>query len=229
MNFWKNNNCDTLFVEDEKLVILPQKQDKYNCYTTGYDGMKNSYGNEDDVTLQEAVEFCWYYDDVRKKYATKEDLEKEIKSTPYGETNIISSGITGVVVYKLSTQQYAKGGKVKKKYAVLRSPMGEIIADIQVDNEDKMEALKKFRDMGINEVGSIYFTDTPPYYYAKGGKVGDAARVKSKNKTGVILKVFKADDFEQFSDIKPEKNYLITFVDGSKDTYPESELEIYKN
>jgi len=107
--------------------------------------------------------------------------------------------------------------------------MGEIIADIQVDNEDKMEALKKFRDMGINEVGSIYFTDTPPYYYAKGGKVGDAARVKSKNKTGVILKVFKANDFEQFSDIKPEKNYLITFVDGSKDTYPESELEFYKN
>ena len=115
MNFWKNNNCDTLFVEDEKLVILPQKQDKYNCYTTGYDGMKNSYGNEDNVTLQEALEFCWYYDDVRKKYATKEDLEKEIKSTPYGKNNIIAStgNITGVVVYKLSTQQYADGGMAK--------------------------------------------------------------------------------------------------------------------
>lgn len=116
MNFWKNNNNDTLFVEDEKLVILPKKQDKYNCYTTGYDGMKNSYGNEDDVTLQEAVEFCWHYDDVRKKYATKEDLEKEIKSTPYGKNNIIAStgNITGVVVYKLSTQQYADGGVMAK-------------------------------------------------------------------------------------------------------------------
>lgn len=124
---------------------------------------------------------------------------------------------------------FAKGGKVKKKYAVLRSPMGEIIADIQVDNEDKMEALKKFRDMGINEVGSIYFTDTPPYYYAKGGAIGDAARVKSKNKTGVIMKIFKADDFEQFSDVKPEKNYLIKFADGTQDTYPKSELEIFKN
>jgi len=64
--------------------------------------------------------------------------------------------------------------------------------------------------------------------FAKGGVVGDAARVKSKNKTGVIMKVFKADDFEKFSDIKPEKNYLIKFVDGTQDTYAKSELEFYK-
>jgi hypothetical protein len=64
---------------------------------------------------------------------------------------------------------------------------------------------------------------------ADGGVVGDAARVKSKNKTGVIMKVFKADDFEQFSDIKPEKHYLIKFVDGTQDTYAKSELELIKN
>jgi hypothetical protein len=63
--------------------------------------------------------------------------------------------------------------------------------------------------------------------FAKGGVVGDSARVKSKNKTGVIMKVFKADDFEQFSDIKPEKHYLIKFVDGTQDTYAKSELEFY--
>jgi hypothetical protein len=196
---------------------------------------------------------------------------------------------------------YAKGGKIKKKYAVLRSPMGEIIADIEVDNEDKNEALKKFRDMGINEVGTIYFTDTPPYYYdfggsvtgakrlkgginsllpekidykgyvilknndysilgglpytvrvapfpefitlkqaqdyidsliiqkSKGGVIGDAARVKSKNKTGIIMKILKPDDFEQFSDVKREKQYVLRFVDGTQDTFSKSELEIFKN
>jgi hypothetical protein len=144
MNFWGKNNCDTLFVEDEKLVILPQKQDKYNCYTTGYDGMKNSYGNEDDVTLQEAVEFCWYYDDVRKKYATKEDLEKEIKSTPYGKNNIIAStgNITGVVVYKLSTQQYADGGKINdligKKVTINKSDYSQVNGKVVKVSEQKI-------------------------------------------------------------------------------------------
>lgn len=64
-----------------------------------------------------------------------------------------------------SAMQYAKGGKTKKIYAVLRSPMGEIISDIEVDREDKAEALRKFREMGINEIGTIYFTNTPPHYY----------------------------------------------------------------
>jgi hypothetical protein len=116
LKFWENKGVDTLYVEDEKLVVLPEKQDKYNCYTTGYDGIKNKYGNEYDVTLQEAVEFCWHYNDVRKKYSTKEELEKEIKSTPYGKENIIAStNITGVVVYKLPIQQYAKGGTIEEQ------------------------------------------------------------------------------------------------------------------
>jgi len=62
--------------------------------------------------------------------------------------------------------------------------------------------------------------------FAKGGVIGDAVRVKSNNKTGVIIKIFKADDFEQFSDIKAEKYYLIKFADGTQDTYAKSEVEI---
>lgn len=65
--------------------------------------------------------------------------------------------------------------------------------------------------------------------YAKGGVIGDAARVKSKNKTGVIMKILKPDDVEQFSDIKREKHYVLRFVDGTQDTYSQSEIEIYKN
>lgn len=74
---------------------------------------------------------------------------------------------------KYGIGKYARGGKVKKMYAILRSPMGEVIADVEVDNEDKNEALKKFRDMGIQEVGSISFTNSPPHYYARGGKLTD--------------------------------------------------------
>lgn len=70
-------------------------------------------------------------------------------------------------------KKMAKGGKVKKLYAVLRSPMGEIISDIEVETEDVNEALKKFREMGINEIGTIYFTTNEPHYYAKGGNVDD--------------------------------------------------------
>lgn len=83
--------------------IETTNEDRYNCYTTGYDGRKNTYGNEDDLTLEDAVDYCWRFSDVKRNFANKEDLEKEIKSTPYGKDNIIASSgnITGVVVYKL--------------------------------------------------------------------------------------------------------------------------------
>jgi hypothetical protein len=82
---------------------------------------------------------------------------------------LILAAVGGYLVYDSVKEQYAKGGKVKKMYAVLRSPMGEIIADIEVESEDKAEALRKFREMGINVVGSISFTNNPPHYYADGG------------------------------------------------------------
>jgi len=83
--------------------IETTNEDRYNCYTTGYDGRKNTYGNENDLTLEDAIDFCWRFDDVRRNFSTKEDLEKKIKSTPYGKDRVIASSgnITGVVVYKL--------------------------------------------------------------------------------------------------------------------------------
>lgn len=66
---------------------------------------------------------------------------------------------------------YAKGGKVKKMYALLVSPMGEIIADVEVERQDEREAKDKFRQMGITQTGSIRFSNTPPYYYQQGGEL----------------------------------------------------------
>ena len=65
--------------------------------------------------------------------------------------------------------QYAKGGKVKKMYAVLVSPMGEMIADVEVDDMDERKAREKFRDIGITQAGSIRFSNNQPHYYEKGG------------------------------------------------------------
>jgi hypothetical protein len=65
--------------------------------------------------------------------------------------------------------QYAKGGKVKKMYAVLVSPMGEMIADVEVDSSDERKAREKFREMGITQAGSIRFSNNQPHYYEKGG------------------------------------------------------------
>jgi hypothetical protein len=148
LKFWENKGVDTLYVEDEKLVVLPEKQDKYNCYTTGYDGIKNKYGNEYDVTLQEAVEFCWYYNDVRTKYSTKEELEKEIKSTPYGKENIIAStNITGVVVYKLPIQQYAKGGTIEEQLEKIN-----VYNDL---DEFEYRQYKRLTESGMSKVDAL--------------------------------------------------------------------------
>jgi hypothetical protein len=84
---------------------------------------------------------------------------------------------------------FAKGGKVKRLYAVLRSPMGEIISHIEVQNRDERDALMKFREMGITQIGSIYFTEIEPYYYSKGGLIGinDLVKVKSLDKNGMVI------------------------------------------
>ena len=119
---------------------------------------------------------------------------------------------------------FAKGGKTKKKYAILRSRMGEIIADIEVETEDRLDALKQFIDLGIDvNQGTIYFTDTPPHYYAEGGEikwqdveVGDSARVKDINKSGVIVKTYG-------------RKFHLKFVDGTEKTYDANELEFTKN
>jgi hypothetical protein len=65
--------------------------------------------------------------------------------------------------------EYAKGGKIKKLYAVLVSPMGEMIADVEVDDMDERKAREKFRDIGITQAGSIRFSNNQPHYYEKGG------------------------------------------------------------
>lgn len=100
-----------------------------------------------------------------------------------------------------------KGGKVKKLYAVLRSPMGEIIADVVVEREDENEALKKFRDMGINSNGTIYFTNNAPHYYANGGEVGE---------------VFKEGDIFQIDNTS--KKIIITKIDSEYGGYKGQEL-----
>lgn len=66
---------------------------------------------------------------------------------------------------------YARGGRVKKMYALLVSPFGEIIADVEVERQDEREARDKFRQMGITQNGSIRFSNTPPSYYQQGGEL----------------------------------------------------------
>jgi len=159
MAYWKTKNADTLLLEDEKLVVLPEKQDKYNCYTTGYDGLKNKYGNEDNITLEEAVDFCWKYDDVRKKYANKKDLEKEIKSTPYGKDNIIASSgnITGVVVYKVFTKQYVKGGGVGESGEVKDLTKLNNLEDYVFSNLDDIKSnLETYGFINVSKITNPY-------------------------------------------------------------------------
>lgn len=117
-----------------------------------------------------------------------------------------------------------------------------------IDNKTKEIEIGKYEnDVPLKDIGGI--RENEPFYhtdrytnnlskfkkflddnyvldFAKGGVIGDAVRVK--NKTGVIMKIFKADDFEQFSGIKAEKYYLIKFADGTQDTYAKSELD-FKN
>ena len=110
-------------------------------------------------------------------------------------------------------------------------------------------SLKKNKNSGEYEFEPDYFEDKESENYydenweeigeeildafynkmAKGGTIGDAARVKELNKTGVIMKIFKSSDLEQFSDMPRENYYYIKFADGSEGTYGKSELEIFKN
>lgn len=182
MSYWETKKIDTLLLEDEKLVVLPEKQDKYNCYTTGYDGMTNKYGNENNITLEEAVDFCWRYDDVQKKYGTIKDLEKEIMSIPYGKNNVIAStgNITGVVVYKLANKQYAEGGSVEAENKEMVLNNNKQIAHHTKELQSALKGknvpawvVAKVNRSATDLSDATHYMEGQGESYADGGGVGD--------------------------------------------------------
>ena len=48
--------------------------------------------------------------------------------------------------YRRKRYRYGKGGKVKKLYAILVSPMGEMIADVEVQNQDSEQTAFAYHD-----------------------------------------------------------------------------------
>ena len=125
---------------------------------------------------------------------------------------------------------FAKGGKVKKLYAVLRNPMGEIIADVEVDNEDRAEALRKFREMGIEAVGSISFTNNQPYYYKDGGIPEGKYTIKyMKPFTSSYIDFKSVDDKDQAikeaKELFKDKDSEVEVVDESGEVV----FDIYKD
>ena len=217
---WVMNKINTdkvykSFAENFNKLLKSKGYEDINAYPTTYGigtfvafgkGIEETKSRIENLLKSLGIEFTTEYSDAHYVFRYK-----------------ISKSKDNIEKIDNFSKKFAKGGKVKKKYAVLRSTMGEIIADIEVQNEDKMDALKKFRDMGINEVGTIYFTDRPPHYYAKGGEikwqdieVGDSARVKDINKTGVVVKTYG-------------RKFHLKFVDGTEKTYDANELDFFKN
>ena len=231
MDFWAKANCETLFLEDEKLVVLPEKQDKYNCYTTGYDGMRSKYGNEDNVTLKEAVDFCWHYTEVKNKYATKEDLEKEIKSTPYGKENVISStgNISGVVVYKLSDKQYAQGGIVSSsdiiEGAKFKTSSGIVWCIDKVEEPDvdsglvvvstSMQSGKKgnYKDE-ISEVAA-FLNEEGAVKMAKGGAVSKEFKFEGTERELIMYLQSRRDKNAIHANIFQSNGYILFIFDAN--------------
>jgi len=146
----------------------------------------------------------------------------------------------------MKSESFADGGNIyqikdpkKRFYSISMStgkPAWNESADLgyrysKEDAEKLRELLAKegYNDLEIVEYDKDWWKYADDQMMAKGGTIGDAARVKELNKTGVIMKIFKASDFEQFSDMPREKYYYIKFADGSEGTYGKSELEIFKN
>ena len=135
---------------------------------------------------------------------------------------------------------YADGGTIyqirdhKKRFYSLSMSTGKPSWNESADlgyrytKEDAEKLKAVLSTQGYSDLEVVEY-DKDWWKYAKGGTIGDAARVKSLNKTGVIMKVFKASELEQFSDMPRENYYYLKFADGSEGTYGKSELEIFKN
>lgn len=80
-------------ISGKKVLLEDINKDLYDCWTTGYHDEISKYGNEYNVSLEEAVDFAIYFDTVSEKYSEEEvfkilsSLEKEKTHmfTPYGD------------------------------------------------------------------------------------------------------------------------------------------------
>lgn len=107
---------------------------------------------------------------------------------------------------------YARGGKIKKMYAILVSPMGETIADVEVERQDEREARDKFRQMGITQTGSIRFSNTPPYYYQQGGELEEVLMDKIYD---AEFGMYRIGDFFIIPDENENFPYHVTNREGA--------------
>jgi len=163
--------------------------------------------------------------------------------------------VGGYLIGNSKDEKYAEGGKIyqirdpKKRYYSLSMSTGKPVWNESADlgylfTKEDAEKQKELLGSDLEVVkydkdwwkyadgGSVTEIQIEKVYnnkMAKGGTIGDAARVKELNKTGVIMKIFKSSDLEQFSDMPRENYYYIKFADGSEGTYGKSELEIFKN
>ena len=107
---------------------------------------------------------------------------------------------------------YARGGKIKKMYAILVSPMGQTIADVEVERQDEREARDKFRQMGITQTGSIRFSNTPPYYYQQGGELEEVLMDKIYD---AEFGMYRIGDFFIIPDENENFPYHVTNREGA--------------
>lgn len=96
-----------------------------------------------------------------------------------------------------ASQEFGRGGRVKKIYAILYAPIG-IVDDLEVDSEDKDAAMKLFKEreekgfIRIPAGSNVRFSNQPPYYAEDGGvlknekivKVGQVWHTKMSNGSG---------------------------------------------
>ena len=70
----------------------------YNIRTYN-DGIRSKYGDENNLSLAEAIESLMYYDDISSKW-TEEEVEKRLNDMKIGFQHYIMFG-TGFVQYKV--------------------------------------------------------------------------------------------------------------------------------
>jgi hypothetical protein len=145
------------------------KEDQFYCYTTGYDGMKNKYGNEDNLDLEEAVNFAHRFDIVSEKYS-EEELEEIIKNIPKGKEQVIASSanLMGVVVRKKQSDSYAYGGHLEAHGLKLGDKIIKTIGSYQ-------KVQNKEGNIVYVDLATGYRNTKEPMPFNNGGKVEKAS------------------------------------------------------
>lgn len=125
---WKQYKPEPVVQDFQLNSVESEVKNTFDCWTTDYHGMKSKYGNEDNLSLEDAVDWLIYFDAVSNKYS-KEEIINILTKLPEGT--------------EFSFTPYGSIAGIACKKNIVKKVIGEEIIEEAIDREQIKNLIKQ--------------------------------------------------------------------------------------